>query len=253
MGFANATTPMGPNQLPTAEIETPERFRKANEAKLRDIADTTGGVILGRAGMAVLGDRADVLCVRLDGPVEARIAHAIAQGWTRPLPARTSARWTGRAMRMHGSSSTSARTIRACTTSSWTAPHCRWRRVSMSSSAPRGSLRRGPLITDQPRPPTRRSDLPQVQGRLHGAAQVLRIRGTDVILIVVDTDMPDDGNTELGADPLLRGDVFGCRSRWPPALQPTRRHPSRPSRRGSYRHGRPSRGRPGRWGHPESG
>jgi cytidylate kinase len=66
--------------LPTAEIETPERFRKANEAKLRDIADTTGGVILGRAGMAVLGDRPDVLCVRLDGPVEARIAHAIAQG-----------------------------------------------------------------------------------------------------------------------------------------------------------------------------
>jgi cytidylate kinase len=80
MGFANATTPMGPNQLPTAEIETPERFRKANEAKLRDIADTSGGVILGRAGMAVLGDRPDVLCVRLDGPVEARIAHAIALG-----------------------------------------------------------------------------------------------------------------------------------------------------------------------------
>jgi cytidylate kinase len=80
MGFANATTPMGPNQLPTAEIETPERFRKANEAKLRDIADTTGGVILGRAGMAVLGERPDVLCVRLDGPVEARIAQAIALG-----------------------------------------------------------------------------------------------------------------------------------------------------------------------------
>jgi cytidylate kinase len=80
MGFANATTPMGPNQLPTAEIETPERFRKANEARLRDFADTTGGVILGRAGMAVLGDRPTVLCVRLDGPVEARIAHAIAQG-----------------------------------------------------------------------------------------------------------------------------------------------------------------------------
>jgi hypothetical protein len=80
MGFANATTPMGPNQLPTAEIETPERFRKANEAKLRDIADTTGGVILGRAGMAVLGGRLDVLCVRLDGPVEARIAQAMLHG-----------------------------------------------------------------------------------------------------------------------------------------------------------------------------
>ena len=80
MGFANATTPMGPNQLPTAEIETPDRFRKANEARLRDIADTTGGVILGRAGMAVLADRSGVLRVRLDGPVEARIAQAIALG-----------------------------------------------------------------------------------------------------------------------------------------------------------------------------
>jgi len=80
MGFANATTPMGPNQLPTAEIETPERFRKANEAKLRDIAESTGGVILGRAGMAVLSDRPGVLCVRLDGPVEARIAQAVAKG-----------------------------------------------------------------------------------------------------------------------------------------------------------------------------
>ena len=80
MGFANATTPMGPYQLPTAEIETPERFRKANEAKLRDIAESTGGVILGRAGMAVLGDRPGVLCVRLDGPVEARIAQAVAKG-----------------------------------------------------------------------------------------------------------------------------------------------------------------------------
>jgi cytidylate kinase len=80
MGFANATTPIGPNQLPTAEIETPERFRKSNEAKLREVAETTGGVILGRAGMAVLGDRPDVLCVRLDGPVEARIAAAMAQG-----------------------------------------------------------------------------------------------------------------------------------------------------------------------------
>jgi len=80
MGFANATTPMGPNQLPTAEIQTPDRFRKENETKLREIADTTGGVILGRAGMAVLVDRPAVLRVRLDGPVEARIAQAIAQG-----------------------------------------------------------------------------------------------------------------------------------------------------------------------------
>jgi len=31
-------------------------------------------------GMAVLGDRPGVLCVRLDGPVEARIAQAVAKG-----------------------------------------------------------------------------------------------------------------------------------------------------------------------------
>jgi len=37
-------------------------------------------VILGRAGMVVLGSRPDVLCVRLDGPVEARIAQVIARG-----------------------------------------------------------------------------------------------------------------------------------------------------------------------------
>jgi cytidylate kinase len=80
MGFANSATPMGPTQVPTEVIETPERFRAASEAKLNEIADTTGAVVLGRAGMAVLGGRPDVLCVRLDGPIEARIAQVIAQG-----------------------------------------------------------------------------------------------------------------------------------------------------------------------------
>lgn len=47
---------------------------------LRNVADTTGAVILGRAGMVVLGGRDDVLCVRLDGPLEARIAQAVADG-----------------------------------------------------------------------------------------------------------------------------------------------------------------------------
>jgi cytidylate kinase len=79
MGFANVPTPMGSTPPPEV-IETPERFRSANETKLREVADATGGVILGRAGMVVLGDRPDVLCVRLDGPVEARIAQVIAQG-----------------------------------------------------------------------------------------------------------------------------------------------------------------------------
>jgi cytidylate kinase len=44
------------------------------------MADTTGAVVLGRAGMVVLGGRPDVLCVRLDGPVEVRIAQVAALG-----------------------------------------------------------------------------------------------------------------------------------------------------------------------------
>jgi cytidylate kinase len=51
-----------------------------SEAKLREVAATTGAVILGRAAMVVLGNRPDVLCARLDGPVEARIAQVISLG-----------------------------------------------------------------------------------------------------------------------------------------------------------------------------
>jgi cytidylate kinase len=80
MGFANAAMPVGPSNVPVEVIETPERFREASEVRLRELADTTGAVILGRAGMVVLGDRPDVLCVRLDGPVEARIAQVVARG-----------------------------------------------------------------------------------------------------------------------------------------------------------------------------
>jgi cytidylate kinase len=60
--------------------ESADTFRAATESVLRQVADTTGAVILGRAGMIVLGGRDDVLRVRLDGPVEARIAQAIANG-----------------------------------------------------------------------------------------------------------------------------------------------------------------------------
>jgi hypothetical protein len=61
-------------------VEDPDAFRTATETILRSVADTTGAVILGRAGMVVLGGRPDVLCVRLDGPAEARIAQAVADG-----------------------------------------------------------------------------------------------------------------------------------------------------------------------------
>lgn len=51
----------------------PDAFRQATEAVLRQIADGDGGVILGRASMMVLEKRPDVLSVRLDGPVAARV------------------------------------------------------------------------------------------------------------------------------------------------------------------------------------
>jgi cytidylate kinase len=78
--FANVA-PMGAvAALGPETIQSPDDYRLATEAVLRQTADTTGAVVLGRAAMVVLGDRPDVLCVRLDGPVEARIAHMIAQG-----------------------------------------------------------------------------------------------------------------------------------------------------------------------------
>jgi cytidylate kinase len=48
-------------------------FREKTEEVLREIA-ATGAVMLGRAGALVLAGRADTLHVRLDGPVEARVA-----------------------------------------------------------------------------------------------------------------------------------------------------------------------------------
>ncbi len=70
--FANVAVPMAPQNLePQRE---PEQFRAETERILREIADTTGGVLLGRGAMIVLGNRPDVLRVRLDGPIKARIA-----------------------------------------------------------------------------------------------------------------------------------------------------------------------------------
>jgi cytidylate kinase len=57
-------------------------FREKTEEVLHEIADSGGGVVLGRAAALVLADREDALHVRLDGPVEARIAHAVARTGT---------------------------------------------------------------------------------------------------------------------------------------------------------------------------
>jgi hypothetical protein len=73
----SVSTAPGVSPLP---VQDPDVFREATEGVLRSVADTTGAVILGRAAMVVLGGRDDVLCVRLDGPVDARIAQAVADG-----------------------------------------------------------------------------------------------------------------------------------------------------------------------------
>jgi hypothetical protein len=73
----SVTTATGVSPEPTQDADA---FRMATESILQTVADTTGAVFLGRAGMVVLGGRADVLCVRLDGPREARIAQAVADG-----------------------------------------------------------------------------------------------------------------------------------------------------------------------------
>ena len=70
--FANMAVPMAPQDLGTQD--DPDKFREETERILRQIAETTGGVVLGRGGAAVLGRRPDVLRVRLDADVETRIA-----------------------------------------------------------------------------------------------------------------------------------------------------------------------------------
>jgi cytidylate kinase len=79
-GFANVATPAGPDVVSEVVPVTPEQFAADSKAELERIADTSGGVLLGRAGMVALGDREDVLRVRLDGPVEARIAQVVGLG-----------------------------------------------------------------------------------------------------------------------------------------------------------------------------
>jgi cytidylate kinase len=69
--FANMAVPMAPQSPDPGD--DPDQFRAETERILHQIATTTGGVILGRGAMVVLGDLPDVLSVRLDGDPEARI------------------------------------------------------------------------------------------------------------------------------------------------------------------------------------
>jgi cytidylate kinase len=65
--------------VPVHDIPDERAYRQQTEHVLREIADGDGGVVLGRAAAMVLADRTDVLHVRLDGPVERRLAAAVAR------------------------------------------------------------------------------------------------------------------------------------------------------------------------------
>jgi cytidylate kinase len=55
-----------------------QAFVAHTEKVIRGLADSTGGVILGRAAAVVLGDRPGTLHVRLHGPRQRRLRHAMA-------------------------------------------------------------------------------------------------------------------------------------------------------------------------------
>jgi hypothetical protein len=59
-----------------------DTFRQRTEQILHETAGTTGGVILGRAGMIVLAAHPRALHVCLHGPEEARVRLAVAHGGT---------------------------------------------------------------------------------------------------------------------------------------------------------------------------
>jgi hypothetical protein len=64
--------------LPTSTLPDERAYRVQTERVLGEIAESLGGVVLGRAAAMVLRDRPDVLHVRLDGPADRRLAAAVA-------------------------------------------------------------------------------------------------------------------------------------------------------------------------------
>jgi cytidylate kinase len=65
--------------MPTSSLPDERAYRQQTERILAEVADSGGGVVLGRAAAIVLGERPDALHVRLDGPVERRLAAAVAR------------------------------------------------------------------------------------------------------------------------------------------------------------------------------
>jgi cytidylate kinase len=65
--------------MPSAAEPDERAYRAQTERVLAEMAEGAGVVVLGRAAALVLRDRPDALHVRLDGPVERRLAAAVAR------------------------------------------------------------------------------------------------------------------------------------------------------------------------------
>ncbi len=63
--------------LPTSGLPDARAYREQTERVLAEIAAGAGGVVLGRAAAIVLGERPDVLHVRLGGPPDRRLEAAV--------------------------------------------------------------------------------------------------------------------------------------------------------------------------------
>jgi len=70
--------------LPVSGVPDARAYREQTERIVVEVAEGAGGVVLGRAAALVLGDRPDVLHVRLDGPEDRRLQAAAARSG-RPL------------------------------------------------------------------------------------------------------------------------------------------------------------------------
>jgi cytidylate kinase len=78
--LAVVAVPEGLTHLTPEMTHSEQTFKEQTEIVIRDIAQKTGGVILGRAGAVVLENHPSALHVRLDGEIEARVRQAVQYG-----------------------------------------------------------------------------------------------------------------------------------------------------------------------------
>jgi cytidylate kinase len=83
------------------ELSPEEQLRGEVEASIRSLAETTGGVVLGRGGMAVLRGAPRAFHVRLDGPPDRRVQQAMRISGIDETEARRRCRDTDQARRVY--------------------------------------------------------------------------------------------------------------------------------------------------------